>query len=272
MPRWRRRPRAPADERDCTRSLLDDAKAKAKLPVLDNIRVASPCKAAWDDMVGDDRVRHCRACDKSVFDLSAMTRDEAESLIVATAGNLCARYYQRADGTILTQDCAVGVARSGARRLRVIAAGAAALMAAGGVAAYARGVPDERMQHAQELIGSTVDAPPPVPMVAAPVAHLAPDVIQGGIRIIHDPVPLPAAREDRQADRARQVASRALRGELRESAREPGRAGEERRREVAVASRRARTCAALSARARPCATSSHASGVDTGAPSTARSE
>src|SRR5579871_1632905 len=81
-------------ERDRTASLLADAKARASLPVLDNIRVASPCKAAWDDMVGDDVVRHCKQCDKDVFNLSNMTRDEAEGVIAATAGNLCARYYR----------------------------------------------------------------------------------------------------------------------------------------------------------------------------------
>src|SRR5512141_2967817 len=97
-----------ARERDKAASLLEDAKARAKLPVLPNIRVATPCRADWNQMVGDDRVRHCASCDKDVFNLSSMTRDEAEALIVGKAGNLCARYYQRQDGTILLADCAVG--------------------------------------------------------------------------------------------------------------------------------------------------------------------
>ena len=80
--------------------MLDEAKARMRLPVLDNIRVASPCSAEWNGMTGDDRVRHCGACDKSVFNLSGMTREEAETLIIAKQGKLCVRYFQRKDGTI----------------------------------------------------------------------------------------------------------------------------------------------------------------------------
>jgi hypothetical protein len=121
-------------ERDRVADLLADAKARAKLPVLPNIRVATPCTADWNQMTGDDRVRHCATCDKDVFNLSAMTRDDAEALILQKAGDLCARYYQRTDGTILLADCTVGVAQK--RKRRVIAAGAAMLLAGGGATAW----------------------------------------------------------------------------------------------------------------------------------------
>jgi hypothetical protein len=110
--------------------MLDEAKARARLPVLDNIRVASPCPAEWSNMVGDDRVRHCGDCKKNVYNLSDMTREEAETLILGKHGNLCVRYFQRKDGTILTKDCMVGVSRG--RKRKLIAAGAAAMLAAGG--------------------------------------------------------------------------------------------------------------------------------------------
>jgi len=116
--------------------LLDEARARTRLPVLDNIRVASPCSAAWAEMTGTERVRHCGACAKQVFNLSEMTRDEAEALIVEAGGKLCVRYYQRADGTILLKDCTIGVARR--RRRRILAAGAIALLA-GGAALVFRG-------------------------------------------------------------------------------------------------------------------------------------
>ena len=45
--------------------------------VLDGMRVASPCSAAWDEMEGDERSRFCRHCAKRVFNLSAMTREQA---------------------------------------------------------------------------------------------------------------------------------------------------------------------------------------------------
>src|SRR3569833_3413671 len=91
-------------ERDLAAMLLHEAKARAKLPILDNIRVATPCSADWNDMVGDERVRHCGKCDKDVFNLSQMTREDAEALLQEKQGNLCARYYQRADGTNQTSN------------------------------------------------------------------------------------------------------------------------------------------------------------------------
>jgi hypothetical protein len=124
-------------ELDTTGRLLEQAKAKAKLPVLPNIRVASPCPADWNAMtpVDGERVRACAQCNKNVYNLSQMTRDEAEALILAKEGRLCVRYFQRKDGTILLKDCEIGVARG--RKRRLIAAGAAALLATGGAAAAA---------------------------------------------------------------------------------------------------------------------------------------
>ena len=102
-----------------------------RLPLLlENLRIATPCQADWDEMRGDDRVRFCGRCDKNVYNLSALTRGEAESLVREREGNLCVRLYQRSDGTVLTADCPVGVRRQRLRR-RVWAAvsGAATSMA-----------------------------------------------------------------------------------------------------------------------------------------------
>ena len=75
---------------------------------LDNLRVASPCSADWNAMQGDDRKRHCDECKLNVYNLSGMTRYDAEHLLRMSEGRLCVRYFQRADGTILTKDCPVG--------------------------------------------------------------------------------------------------------------------------------------------------------------------
>jgi hypothetical protein len=114
--------------------LLADAKARARLPVLDNIRVATPCSADWAKMTGDERVRACGDCKKSVYNLSNMTRDEAQALIIEKEGKLCVRYFQRTDGTILLKDCVIGVKRK--RRRRLFAVGAAALLAGGAGLVY----------------------------------------------------------------------------------------------------------------------------------------
>ena len=76
---------------------------------LDRIAVASPCPMSWNDMVGDDRARFCKQCNLNVYNISAMTRLEAESFIANAEGRICARLYRRADGTILTKDCPVGL-------------------------------------------------------------------------------------------------------------------------------------------------------------------
>jgi hypothetical protein len=75
---------------------------------LDNVRVASPCRADWDEMYGDDRKRFCIECRMSVYNLSGMTREDAESLLISAEGRLCVRYFRRTDGTVLTRDCPVG--------------------------------------------------------------------------------------------------------------------------------------------------------------------
>ena len=108
------------------------------LPLLDRIQVASPCTARWEDMVGDERVRRCAECNLNVHNFSAMTRDEAEGVLAGLAhGRVCGWFYRRADGTVLTQDCPVGVARvrAAARRALVRVAALIGLVGVAGVAA-----------------------------------------------------------------------------------------------------------------------------------------
>ena len=75
---------------------------------LDNIHIASPCSADWNEMVGDERRRFCSQCSLNVYNLSGMTRDEAENLLLTSEGRVCVRFYRRKDGTILMKDCPVG--------------------------------------------------------------------------------------------------------------------------------------------------------------------
>lgn len=106
-----------------------------RLTLLDHVRIASPCPARWEDMTGDDKVRHCARCNLSVHNLSAMPHDEAESLLASrfdpdgsqTDGRFCASFFRRADGTILTRDCPVGLAAVRARLRRTLSRVATAL-------------------------------------------------------------------------------------------------------------------------------------------------
>ncbi len=87
---------------------------------LDNIRVAAPCSADWDSMFGNERVRLCEQCHLNVYNLSEMSRVEADRLINQAEGRLCVRFYRRRDGSIITQNCPVGL-RAIKRRLSRVA-------------------------------------------------------------------------------------------------------------------------------------------------------
>jgi hypothetical protein len=118
---------------------------------LSNLRLGFACKERWEDMVGDDRVRACAGCDRQVFNLSAMTREEAEALLASRGLTPCVRFYRRPDGTVMTTDCPTSRPRS--RSLAGVAAGATLAAAS---PAMADDAPTE-----------TTEAPPdePVPVV-----------------------------------------------------------------------------------------------------------
>ena len=79
------------------------------MSLLGQVRIASPCPMSWHDMEGDDQVRFCHECKLNVYNLSSMTKPAAESLLEKHEGRLCVGYYQRADGTIITSNCPVGL-------------------------------------------------------------------------------------------------------------------------------------------------------------------
>jgi hypothetical protein len=151
---------------------VDHARAQIKLPLLRDLRVASPCSERWDAMTGDDRMRFCGKCRQHVYDLSEMTSAEAEGFLHARAGSACVRFFRRADGTVLTADCPEGVRRRRRRRFAVAGAAVAVLASlAGGVARALTGRPAPRPAYPGEL---GIPAPPPV-MGATAVAPPATD-------------------------------------------------------------------------------------------------
>ena len=90
---------------------------KSDIKFLERVEVAAPCHADWEKMQGDERARFCQDCKLSVYNLSDMSKVDAENLLHAYEGKgLCVRFFRRKDGTILTDNCPVGL-----RRLRKIA-------------------------------------------------------------------------------------------------------------------------------------------------------
>lgn len=94
---------------------------------LNNIRIASPCSQKWEEMNGDERQRFCRHCQLHVYNFSAMTKTEVEGLLRNAEGRVCGRFYQRADGTMLTQNCPVGLQAMRQRVSRLAATAFAAV-------------------------------------------------------------------------------------------------------------------------------------------------
>ena len=177
-----------------TRRLLAETEARRRLSVLDNIVVAAPCKADWAKMTGDERARCCGSCEKNVYNLSSMTRVEAEALLVEKEGKLCVRYYQRADGTILTADCPDGVARR-RRKRRVVAATFTAMSAVAAAASMMSGASRRGVMMGAPMPVQQATVVPTTPVVDAPVVRMgepaiaAPRVMMGKIRLAPPPLP-----------------------------------------------------------------------------------
>src|SRR5258705_3053831 len=94
---------------------------------LDHVKVAAPCNVDWDGMIGNDRSRFCGQCSLNVYNLSDMSKREAEQLIASSEGRLCVRFYRRSDGSILTRNCPVGL-RAIKRRMSSLVRAATSLV------------------------------------------------------------------------------------------------------------------------------------------------
>src|SRR6266567_1284165 len=100
------------------------------------VRIASPCRARWQDMTGDDRSRYCHQCRKHVYNFSAMSAEEGTNLIRPKEGQWSGRFYRRRDGTMLTTDCPVGGEGYFQRRKTLVVTAAALLVTSLGVRAW----------------------------------------------------------------------------------------------------------------------------------------
>ena len=150
---------------------LEGRRSRRTLPLLESIQIASPCTASWNKMIGDDRARFCTHCQKDVFNLSAMPKDEAESFIQTRTAEVCVRLYKRTDGTVLTSDCPVGVKRKRRRKAAVAAVGGGLLAAGAFLAAYTRA-----RREPEVMMGAMVAMPVQPPCETVTVPTVLPDV------------------------------------------------------------------------------------------------
>jgi len=95
---------------------------------LSKLRIASPCSVAWNNMTGDERMRFCDLCQLNVYNVAGMTEAEVRDLLSLAEGRLCMRLMKRADGTVITQDCPIGLAAYRKRVARFAGATMAAIL------------------------------------------------------------------------------------------------------------------------------------------------
>lgn len=153
---------------------------------LEEIKIARPCRADWNAMTGDQQARFCGSCHKNVYDISQMSRADAEQLIAEKEGKLCLRLYRRADGTVMTQDCPVGI-RVAQKPFKWLAAGFAALVGSG--VALAHQAPQTQICPPQNgptlterarkmpVVGALVNLVSPQPMQGMMMGDIAPPIM-----------------------------------------------------------------------------------------------
>lgn len=139
---------------------------------LNNIKIASPCSADWNRMDGDDRKRYCGDCKLNVYNLSGMTKYDAEHLLRMSEGRLCVRYYQRADGSILTQDCPVGWAKV-KQRVSLFAAATFSLILSLFGAMFVVSMFSRRTVVMGKIAPRAIPTPTPEPLMGA-IANVSP--------------------------------------------------------------------------------------------------
>jgi len=89
---------------------------------LTELHTAFNCPADWNAMYGDDQTRRCSLCQRTVYNISEMTRDEAIAFLEERGTKICVRYFKRRDGTILTKPCGKVKQSVYRRRLRIASA------------------------------------------------------------------------------------------------------------------------------------------------------
>jgi hypothetical protein len=177
-----------------TESLLAKMGGNRKgLPMLEDVSIAAPCRASWEQMVGDEHVRFCDQCEKNVYNLSSLPREEAEALLVAKDGKMCVRLYKREDGTVLTNDCPVGVKKRRRRRAALAAVGGSLMAAAAAIGLESRATMGEPMP---ATMGTAVmmqgDIAPPTTVATTPTGDPPGQWVAGGISA---PVPKPTVKK-----------------------------------------------------------------------------
>jgi len=129
-----------------------------------DLKISSPCPMRWEDLTGDDRIRHCDRCRLNVYNLAVMDKEEIESLFRSATGRVCGRLYLRGDRTATRRDCSQSRADRIRRRLQKAFAGILLLVFVLVSRNVARPNLSSLPTWARALV-TWVDPEPPVPQV-----------------------------------------------------------------------------------------------------------
>jgi hypothetical protein len=142
---------------------------------LDLIEIPIPCDVSWSSMPGDDQVRHCGQCRQNVYNVSMLTRAEANRLLRARA---CLRIYRRPDRTVITSDCRERL-RAARKRGLLVFAGTLVIVLWAQLCAQLVGLAGLKrlLDSGHATMGEPVRVPVPG-MVAPPVAPVPPPSVQ----------------------------------------------------------------------------------------------
>jgi hypothetical protein len=69
------------------------------------LKLKKPCRVPWSSMQGSEHVRHCVKCNEHVYNLSGLTSVQVARLLAEREHGGCVRFFQRADGSLVTSDC-----------------------------------------------------------------------------------------------------------------------------------------------------------------------
>lgn len=150
---------------------------------VEKISVEDPCSQDWQQMTGNDEVRFCTHCSKSVNNLSAMTRRDAMRLVRRSNGRICIRYIQHPEtNTPVFADQLIQISR----RVPRVAAGVMSASLSLSAFAYAQG-------GASRVISEPVPSPQtenPAAVVAVKTA--SDNELPAEVKEPDDPTPLGA--------------------------------------------------------------------------------
>lgn len=153
---------------------------------LQTVRIPSPCPMRWPNLVGDDRTRFCANCNRKVHNLSAVTRNEAES-ILAQQENVCVAFVADRNGNVVTSDRPVSadLSRRQSLWLMVVAVASTLLSLVGS----AHADQPDRSDRAPGQAGNPANADEQLMTLGEPMPLYPSD--------IHLPVPTPTASDQK---------------------------------------------------------------------------